>query len=171
MLNTYFIRVHATNRFHNDLHHFFSKAKINSSFFHLKFQAKIKMYSKKVQMEKKIVIKCGYMWQLICWILAFLGHQHLHCWAPIAIKWIMRRKQMIQNFIPLSHSNMDVNLFQYPSLHNAHSGELNSSIYGHFPLQCVCLPKSYKLQFMSMATHPKFKHIRAIFEVVLSLDL
>jgi hypothetical protein len=24
-------------------------------------------------MEKKIVIKCGYLWQLICWILAFLG--------------------------------------------------------------------------------------------------
>jgi hypothetical protein len=92
-------------------------------------------------MEKKIVIKCGYMWQLICWILALFGHQYLHCWAPIAIKWIMRRKQMIQNFISLSHSNMDVNLFQYPLQHNAHSGELNASVYGHFSLQCVCLQK------------------------------
>ncbi len=38
-------------------------------------------------------------------------------WTPIAIKWIMGRKQMIQNFISLSHSNMDVNTLHY-TMHN-----------------------------------------------------
>ncbi len=129
------------------------------------------MYSKKVQMERKIVIKCGYKWQLICWILAFLGVNISVVGLQLDSNCYKMNNEKETNDTKFHLTFSFKYGCQYPALHNAHLGDFNASIYGHFPFQCVCLPKCYKFQSMSIATHPKFKQIRAIFEVVLSLDL